>query len=761
MRHHAQLLTYGGWGFPSPPAFAFDLLKSAAIGQGDESGLQRYGKAPGAGSDDARPVAPVSRSYFRSDWNNRNAVIALVGDSTALARLLAAPSPFGGAAGLSFTDSRAANVHAFGLPVALGAGESFSFVGEVFPVAANAQTQTDRGHVWHLRIGDASGGVVFQARDGNAEIARLAPTWTRANENTLRSLWALETPTPAETDQIDALKKSLYSTFESLSFERSVGRDTWRGSQFELKLIPEPRGALHVVLVGADGTIVEFRDLLEQENPPPLWNEGARVEVGATGGAWMLQSRAVAFQNATLDFGPYQNGYWANTWNTCVFSSSFGAPRGAQGNALAGVTFERVEYNEVAFGFRATFTSTDPRYGAWLYGLSARLPNGARDGINETIHLDSDAVTPSNVNAIVDPAPILDVDLSCDESGRRGATVKMRDIEGRTSSPGGLDDMVNRVASLKIDGAYFLRAGIVARGEWHDLGQMAEQTGGSPQQFPVYVTKSETTLSLTLDEGWEILSETLCDPPPIGDGLKLGEAVRRLLRVPGFTNAEIARVPEGIGPVLSRARGGEKWANVPDAGSSVESAIGGLLDRYGLGLRFYRDENGVWVLEPLPTAVVAEFTSSYLQNDPELLRGGSRSIILSPLDWQRDPSDYHNAFKVVGGKDGAEITRQFIDDYSMTLGGGGFAHSRWLGRLKRLPTLRDSGLLTEGAVNYALQSLRFRHGRPGRLAQFVTYLDTRLRRWDRVRCDGVLAEVVSWRGTTASDTMQLRVREVV
>ena len=136
-------------------------------------------------------------------------------------------------------------------------------------------------------------------------------------------------------------------------------------------------------------------------------------------------------------------------------------------------------------------------------------------------------------------------------------------------------------------------------------------------------------------------------------------------------------------------------------------------------------------------------------------------MILSPLDWQRDHSDYHNAFRVIGGKDGAEIVRDFIDEYSMTLGGGGFAHSRWTGRLKRYPTLRDSGLLTEGAVNYALQSLRFRHGRPGRLAQFVTYLDTSLRRWDRITCDGVLAEVVSWRGSIASDTMQLRIREIV
>ena len=222
MKHHAQLQLYDGWGVPSPPAFAFDLL-GAAIAKSQGAGLQRYGRNPGAGNDDRRPLAPSYRRVFNPAWVDKGGASAIVGGQDATKALLPVPSYFGGTAGLTFADSRIENPHAFGLPVELGAGESLSFNAFVFPVSKGEDKDSSNGHVWHLRIGDASGGVLFQIRDGNAEVARLSENWNSGGEDQLRLLWALEEPTQGEQEQIESLKKSLYSTFESLSFERSVG----------------------------------------------------------------------------------------------------------------------------------------------------------------------------------------------------------------------------------------------------------------------------------------------------------------------------------------------------------------------------------------------------------------------------------------------------------------------------------------------------------------------------------------------------------
>ena len=763
VKYHAQLQLYGGFGVPSPPAFAFDLL-GAAIAKSQGAGLQRYGRNPGAGNDDRRPLAPTYRRVFNPGWVSKGGVAVLVGGQNATKALLAVTSPFGGAAGLTFTDSRIENPHAFRLPITLGAGESLSFNAFVFPVSKDKDKDSSNGHVWHVRIGDASGGVLFQVRDGNAEVARMSENWTRGGEDQLRLLWALEEPTQGEQEQIESLKKSLYSTFESLSFERSVGRDNWIGGEFGITLIPEPRGALHVVLEGADASQIEFADLLAEEEPAPIWGDGAQVEVGATGGAWLLQPMMVRFNTASLKFGPYKNGYWADSWDNCEYAATAGAYRddsnGDEPSYKSHVNFERVELNEVMFEFRAKFTTTDPRYCAWLYGLNARLPNGPRDSLGADVYFDSDDLyTPAGGGAR-ETDPILDVQLSCDEGGGRSAEVKMRDVKGRTSMPANIDALIGRVATLNVGEQSYIKSGIVARGRASDMAGMAHSTGGGLRRLAIDVTRAESEMALTIDEGRQLLDEALCDPPPIGDGLHLGAQIRRCLRIPGFSTEEMARVPEDLGPILDRARAGEGWANCPDASSSAGNAIDGLLDRYGLGLRFYRDEDGVWVLERVPTDIKTAFTSSHAMNDPNLKRGGTRAMILSPLDWERDQANYHNAFRVEGAlrPDGRPIFAEYLDRQSIS--GAQAGNARWLGRLKRYPTLRDSGMKKEGTVNYTLRSLRWRFGRPGLLAQFETYLNTRLRFLDRVTCDGVLCEVVSWQGSTAEDAMQLRVREI-
>ena len=116
---------------------------------------------------------------------------------------------------------------------------------------------------------------------------------------------------------------------------------------------------------------------------------------------------------------------------------------------------------------------------------------------------------------------------------------------------------------------------------------------------------------------------------------------------------------------------------------------------------------------------------------------------------------------MVGGVRG-DIVRDWVDHASMrTLGGGGVSlQPRYLGREKRFPILRDPGLRTLGDVIYAYRSLADRYGRPGRRATFETYFVRQFVPRDRVRCDGVLCEVLRWEASAARDRMQIQVQEV-
>lgn len=779
LKHAARFQTLGGWGYVDPAAFAFDLFGPAAWKAARKSGVLRYGAVPSSG-DDSRPIAPKYRHVYNVAFNRKDAWEP--SDADAGEWLLDARAPFGGDWGISFSSTLKENPKFWTLAANLGKNEAVAFRALIYEVAGEGEEV--KGHIWHYRVGSAGAGVLFQVRDGQPEIARLSSEWTRGLENQLRLLWALKDPTPAQETDAENLQKQIYSSFETLSLERSTGRDNWLSEPFFVTLLPDPLGALHVILGSGDAVMIE--PLEEQKT---LWNEGASVEVGQTGGVWKMQHFGVRMMPASMEFGPY---FSASDIGAAQFSVSSVSQLDADGQPIAGVTFEKTEDEAPApdpneppdpegtakkFGFKATFTSSDARYGAWLFGLSARLENGPRTGLDDSaVSFDSageaDSQNGENQTEIGqnrDKKPICECSISVDESNRRSATVNLRDISGRTlaSIPGGIDGLVGRVANLAVNDEPALTQALITRGHLNNAAHFAAQVNGQARRQAQDVSKAVTSAELIFEDGHAILEETLCNPPVISDGKRLGFAIRQRLKVAGYNAAEMARVPADFGPLLPKAAPGESWAVVSDSGESVSSSIEGLLDRFGLGLRFYQDTSGVWVLEKRPTQSIASFVSDSSKNDPEMKRpGGSRRVILSPLDWERDNSNFFNIFRVIGGIDGKEIVRDFVDKHSMqsTTGVGGGAaqiHARWVGRPRVYPTLRDAGLRTVGQVLYALRSLVDRYNRVGKFATFVTYFVGHFYAGDIVTVDGIKCEIVSYEADVRADRMQIRVREVL
>lgn len=761
MKHPVRLQTFGGWGYPSPAAFAFDLSGAAAWKLARKSGVKRYGRAPGSGEDDTRPIAPDFRLDFSLAWNRKSAW-QNGGDAKTGKLLRDVAAPFGGAPGVSFTATQKNKPNHFAIAGALGAGEAVAIRALVLEVSGEGGETS--GHVWHFRIGRAGAGAVFQIRDGKPEIARLSKGWTRGGENQLRALWALDEPSADDDEEMETLQKQLYSSFETLSLERSTGRDKWLGEAFEITLLPDPRGGLHLILSGGDALMIE-----PQEGGAAPWGEGAAMEVGGTGGGWVLQTLGVRFKPASMKYGPFIVP--GEDTGALELSASAFSQKNGDGENFATVTLTKdegdafVDWAGNAFtpvSFNAKFSTDDARYGAWLYGLSARLENGPRTGLDEIeAKFDSDDLS-TNAQAARDAKPIREVRLTCDEGGARSATVTMRDMSGAalSSVPNGIDGLNGHVCNLTKSAAPLFTQALIVRARLTNAARMAVAVPSGPRRMSIDVSKAGTGVELELSDGHQLLRETLCNPPIISDGKTLGAAVRQRLRLAGYSLEEMARVPADFGQTLPKAAAGEDWAMVTDENDDLESSINALLDRFGYKTRFYQDKNGIWVLENRPVNVVAAFTSDSSKNDPLLKRGGTRFLIKNGFDWERDNENFYNIFRVVGGEDGKEITRDYLDEHSMKLGAAG-VHPRWVGRPKRYPTLRDSGLRTPGAVNYALRSLVDRYHEPGRSAQFETYFVRPFAPRDRVTLDGVLCEVLSWEASIAKDSMQIRVREVL
>jgi len=727
----------------NPPAFAFDLTKGALLKGALISGLQRFGKAPGSIDDDTRPLGLDYDLIWQLGPTGTELSPLVSG-----AALVPRPA-FGGLPSLgqhnALADTPVSFRSAFKVPS--NGGWTLRAFLHTWP-----KNQLIKLHQWIWGVPGA--GWLFQIRNETAEIASLSLQYNDADMGTLRILWGLKTPSDAERAQIAALIKKLFFKHEPLSFEKSAGRGKWLADEFTLTFIAEPRGVLHIVAEGMDAVTVEHEPILKTRQPGILWPD-TPLTLWSGGGAFFFTLGYPQFRtSATIDYGPFPVGYWVGIQGALTYSYNVSAPAGSVQlgwlDMDPGITNPALKSN---FGFRVSVANPNPRQNVWIYGLSARLAPTARDG-SATVTMDTDALpVPANPATPYETGnPIMDIEPTWDgQTGKRSAKITMRDVNGWTS--GRVRFPAHRVADLSIGGTPFITNGLVKSVKRGDVASLIANTS------TVFSSRPNTALEIMLCDGWAILDECACEPPPIGDGKTLGAHICDFLALAGFKTSEMAGVDTTGGRLLPRAAAGEDFAQRVDAETTAGDAIRRLLENYGLRRRFYQDASGVWQLTWDSTTSAATFSSDASRNSP--LAEPGRLAIRSPLDITHDAEEFFNHFVVVGGEKG-ELIQEWTD--WDTIRRDDVNHPRWIGR-KLTKRIHNTALRTLDDVAYTLRSLRWMHGRSrrqtGRRAQYVSYFHQRFWPGALITADGGLWEVTGLSGGSwAKDTSQWQVMEL-
>ena len=720
----------GGVGVVSPPCFAYDLSYRSIYRKAKIRGLQRYGRAPKSSDEDTRPLGLGYRLSFTGDFNlanrwTREGGGGIVGGAVDI------PNPF---------NNQGSGLRWNGLdtPLIAVTNPSTGFsVGQNGAFAVRARLTTvpkGKPKIWFVRRGGAGKGFIFQIRDGKTEAGFLSAAWTLALENSLRALWALESPSDAQKTQIEDLQELIFTDFESLTLERGMGRDSdaWYNNPFTLTFIPEEAGRVHVILEGADATAVENSTITKTRQPGILWEAGS-VVVGSAAGAWTWQVGKVIFNSSgTASYGPYKNGLFVDYLGDLVYAISATQTGGS-------VTFTQTTYSVVEFGFRATLTSDNGTSTPFVYGLRARLLNGPLNGSTEP-HFDTgDLYVPVSGEGET-RNPTLDIELSLDDKNGRSISVLLRDVSGRLNL--GDYSLDNRVATAWVDDIYFITRGVIVETKRLDMANAKKGVA------PIQQKRKTSKISLTIRDATQILEETKCTKAPVGDGLRLSDHIRAVLQLAGFTEGQMAGVPVGFGRRLPAAALGEDWATLSDGQSNCADYIRGLLDYFGAGLYFYQSADGVWTLREQDTTVKAAFSAA-----------GGRYKALRPLDLISNFSDFYNHFEIIGGVNGELYAEETIWESINDTGPGYRAY--WMGRYKPYETLQNTGLRSIDDLNWAMQSLKWRYAKPGRRAQFETYFHPQFLIGDRITIDNRLYEIEGISGASLRrDRMQMLVREV-
>ncbi len=731
---NARLVTSGGWGQTVPPAFAYDLTKGELYKRAKSEGLVRYGRAPSSSDDDTRPLG----LSYRIEW-------AITATGTEVSPLVnSAPltplgNPFssdGDVMGLEQTDSSANNAVFYrGLDVRRnGAWSLWAYL------HTPPKGQVIKLHQWFC--GSPGAGYVFQIRAGTAEIAGLSPDYNTGEMQQLRVLWGIKKPTDAEEAQIQTLKSKLFVDFESLSFEKSTGRGEWVGNEFQISFIPEARGVLHIVLEGLDATAHEVKSITRTRKAGTI-NTRSPVTLYSGGGAFFFTLGYPRFRaKAKMAFGPFKNGYFAE--HLGALATNINASVGAGQT----VTMTKTDVDEVHFDFEVNIVNPDPSTTPWIHAISARLAPGERQAVEDQIVFDTDVpYVPANPAAPRYDGPlILDIVPSWDGAlNRRTATVTMIDMFGAASM--GKPRPNNRVATLSIGGEAFITDGLITSVRRTDASNLGDDL------IPRNILRAESEMVVTLADGWQILNETECEPPPIGDGKTLGAHLREFLALAGFSATQMAGVSAMDGKRIARAAFGEDWAARVESETMCGDAMRALLESYGLGWMFYQDGDGVWHLTRPSTLTGDGFSSS---RTPDVHDESGRKTILKPIDITYDTSDFFNHFVVTGGERG-ELVGEWTDWESIKKP----LSPKFIGR-RKAKRLRNSGLRTQDDVDYALRSLRWRYGRGGRRAEFESFFHRRFLAGQRVPHDGKLWEIEGLSGGSwAKDQSRFSVFEVL
>lgn len=781
MKHFPRVQARGFWGRVDPPPFTYDLTSQKYFEAARRSGgLQNLDRLRGFETFDedgmldpgaalmlrGRRVWPATWNA-KSNWSNSSVIEEL-------------PNPFGSGPALAYEIEGTPRTFTSSLTV----GENQPFCFRAFLLKQEPiQTEEDEAQprsIWGIAWGAGSRTWQLRIIDGSFEITRLSANWTAGKQADLDALEDIESPTEAEQEAIDELRgprrvedgghvsfpDAIYDVIETPSLGEAL--EKVGGKFYEISIIPEPRGYLNVRLGNNAPVGVEVPDVLASRTTGQIY-PGSPLSIFTSGQPFMWQTGEYSFSpKGSLRIGPLRNGYWVDSLGSAlcqVFKDD--SPAGTN------ATISQETYNSVTFGFRATATTSNPKYTPFLYGAVATIAAGARTGIN-------DLAWDSSENLIDGMPGILDMVPSC-EGGSNAAMrrqewqVTMRDPAGAMlaslTDDNNCDALENRIIDLSAGASLgvqtpILTTGLVTSSQINDAARARYNTGGVLQLLRSWLLKTKTTLSLTIADGWAILDEDLMIDSPIGDGMRLGAYLRLILKNGGWSNAEIAGISASAGRILPMGGLGEAPCVRPEREEPRGDFLRGLIERYGLGWSLWINAAGVWQFSPRNSAIktigghLANFVSTTDHNN---MTYPGRFAVLSPLEHIRDSGDFYNYFRVEGWINpltGQRLADEYIIWESIKKTSV-LTSLTYLGRIKRYPTLRDDGLRTMDDVQYALRSLVALYGRSCRYLQFTSYFHVGLMPGDLITVDGLLCEVTRLSGgSMKSDRMQIVAMEL-
>jgi len=744
MRHDTRLIIRGYWG-TNTPARSFQLTGQAmlqdAAKRGDLVNLTQYRTDNrdlfiGAGLTSeihTAPLGPTHKRVFPQAQNYRGAWQHAEGGDDS--NLIEYARPFGGdVPGLGHVSNVAASYGpsdagmrvlpntAFTVrliihetPEAMG----FNFASLAWGEEAQVPEEGEEpkpvaGSMWQFLI-----------TDNESVMMRFAPTWNHEDFQEFITLLGTPEPTEEQQAQLVTLKKSLYVDYNNVSIQ---GDKVGKGVFYELTFIPEEMGK--VSIYQGDKFVAEVNDtsILSTRRAGVVWGR-SRLQIARNGGHFFWQVGYPEFtNNATANY-LYPKGRWTGDMQFTLLSSV--EP------GVTAINAQDLTFSSTHDLIRLTWTSTDPRRCAFLYGANAFVPAGQRNG-STTAALDT--------NNLLDPQnnpPILTVRSQHEGECRRAQfDISLRDVHGATFQGLGFnyDTGENHTADLYVDGVRVVRNGLIK------TATMAELIGTTPNLPRLNIAGAGALADLTLCSAWALLEEyNLSEGELIGDGRWLGDLVKNGLRLVGIPTSFTSGIANG--PRLPRAAIGETWTVISNSGTLADFLISNV-KKYGNGRILWVDGEGNWRLDFRPRVLKtinghpAAFTSVAALNDCDTYPG--RLAMLMPIDRVRDTRDFYNCIPVIGapGFDGDPVAGSWTDWASIT-GTTGPLPANFIGREKRMEPVTDTACRTIGDCERVGRSLGEHHFRPPDYITFETYYHGELFIGDLISCNGVYAYIDS------------------
>lgn len=745
----ARLIAYGHWGVPETGAFHFAITGEASLKQARKRvGGLRNVREIRKDDEQGRGIMLAPSFVFRGADNQKANWIAGSGGNIAHADTI----PDNGAYIFAHTKSDSPS-HYQSVSYQVPQNGAISINGFIPKPSGERPIFTIQRHRWQLQI-----------IAGRAYLMKQSAAWTQAQEDDMNiALEAEDELTEEQLDIVNTTRESIYDIFESLSIE--PGGDGWYGTAWALSLIPEPRGAITVVL-GQDGKwqeqTVEDPAITKTRASGVLWPAGPLV-LRSTEGSYFVK---VGYPSYPVK-GQVRTGRFEYASTTGLPDITTGMIADTPPGTDVSIDLEEVDSFELDNGTTvhileivANLTTSNPRFTPYLYMADATIQAGTHTGAGSEEFWDSGDLE-------TDPGPIKEVQPQFEGDMRRSQyEIQIRDVNGRTFQAIGnrYEMLENRAMGQSLAGINVLPYGIVQSSQGSNMARYQEN------QLRSVVSRPNSTVVLRVSDQWALLEETLLTENMIvGDGKYLGAVIREGLRFVGIPDSGMTGVSVTGGVRFSKGVFGEGYSHGNSDGQSVADYLREKIERYGFGDILWQSfDTGIWQFGRRKSTLAqvqgndANFIHSAAQaNTPTTYPG--RIAILAPLDWLRETNDFYNYFRVEGAEtpDGRRIVHEEYIHESISGGPSNTQSRTFIGRIKPYPTIYDDRIRTQGEAVLVARSTKERYGRPGRYASFETYYHVGLFPGDRITVDGVPCEIERLSGSIREDRMQITAREIV